>query len=72
MASTLNADTKIEAELVADAKKQIAASMAEDADDHIAHLPSGDVTCQDIAQFFDGRFIFLTGATGFVGKVGTT
>ena len=33
-------------------------------------LPSGDVSCQDIAQFFAGRYIFLTGATGFVGKVG--
>ena len=33
-------------------------------------LPSGDVSCQHIAQFFAGRYIFLTGATGFVGKVG--
>ena len=32
-------------------------------------LLTNDVSCQDIAQFFDGRYIFLTGATGFVGKV---
>lgn len=32
-------------------------------------LPSVDLSHQDIAQFFEGRYIFLTGATGFVGKV---
>ena len=83
MASTLNADVLVETpslEPFADAKKRAGAAAAitasaattliEEVGDQLqSDLPTGDVSCQDIAQFFEGRYIFITGATGFVGKV---
>lgn len=73
MASTLNADVVAELEPVVDSplQKQFQTTtvLTEDSGDEFVGLPSGDVTSQNIAQFFAGRYIFLTGATGFVGKV---
>lgn len=39
--------------------------------DQLPSLPSMDNECPDseIAKFYDGRSIFITGATGFMGKV---
>ena len=47
-----------------------ATTLVEEVGDELeSDLLTNDVSCQDIAQFFEGRYIFLTGATGFVGKV---
>lgn len=70
MASTLNADVMLEDQSPVDAQKMtLATNLVEEVGDQCGDLPSGDVSCQDIAQFFEGRYIFITGATGFVGKV---
>jgi len=71
MASTLNADAEavVVESPVAAAQTKIPSLSVEEADDQFEGLPSGDMSCQDIAQFFEGRYIFITGATGFVGKV---
>ena len=70
MASTLNAHVVTESEPpVEDSIKKQFASKVEEVGDEFVGLPSGDMSQQDIAQFFAGRYVFLTGATGFVGKV---
>ena len=73
MASTLNVHAVTDVESVVDSPngKQFMSTteMTEEVEDEFAGLPSGNMSTQDIAQFFAGRYIFITGATGFVGKV---